>query len=45
MIHHTLTPMEHSDGWYSLPDFLWLWTNVVRGGLIDSSWFDVHARR
>jgi FkbM family methyltransferase len=44
MLHATLTPMEHNT-WYSLPEFLWLWTNVVRGGQIDSSWFDVHARR
>ncbi|MET0533580.1 MAG: FkbM family methyltransferase, partial [Steroidobacter sp.] len=44
-IHHCLTPMEHTDGWYTLPDFLWLWRNVITSGMIDSAWFDVHARR
>jgi FkbM family methyltransferase len=45
MLHPTLTPMEHADGWYSAADFLWLWRNVIASGMIDSSWFDVHARR
>lgn len=43
-LHPTLMPTEHSV-WYSLPDFLWLWRNVVMGGEIDSVWFDVHASR
>ena len=45
MIHACLTPMEHDDCWYSIQDFLWLWRNVIASGMIDSSWFDVHARR
>jgi FkbM family methyltransferase len=40
-----LTPMEHEDGWHSPAEFLWLWQNVVASGIIDSSWFDVHARK
>lgn len=44
-IHHCLTPMEHTDGWYSVTDFMWLWRNVITSGMIDSAWFDVHARR
>lgn len=44
ILHPTLMPTEHSV-WYSLPEFLWLWRNVVTGGEIDSVWFDVHARR
>lgn len=44
-LHPTLTPMEHADGWYSVPDFLWLWRNVIASGMIESSWFDVHASR
>lgn len=44
ILHPTLMPTEHSV-WYSLPEFLWLWRNVVTGGEIDSAWFDVHASR
>lgn len=45
LLEHTLTPMEHSDGWYSFSDFLWLWRNVIASGMIDSTWFDIHATR
>lgn len=44
LLHHTLTPMENPT-WYSLPDMIWMWRNVIASGMIDSSWFDVHARR
>lgn len=45
LLHPTLTPMERAEGWYSVADFLWLWRNVIASGMIDSSWFDVHATR
>lgn len=44
MIAPTLTPMEHQT-WHSAAEFLWLWRNVVTSGMVDSSWFDVHAAR
>jgi FkbM family methyltransferase len=43
-IHACLTPMEHQV-WYSVSDFFWLWRNVIASGMIDSSWYDVHAIR
>jgi FkbM family methyltransferase len=45
LIHPCLTPMEHADGWYSIHDFMWLWRNIISSGMIDSTWFDVHASR
>jgi FkbM family methyltransferase len=45
LLQHTMTPMEHADGWHKPADFLWLWRNVIASGMIDSSWFDVHASK
>ena len=39
------TPMERRDGWYSMEEFMYLWTNVIYSGVIDSQWYDVHAAR
>lgn len=44
MLNPGLTPMEHSV-WLGVTDFLWLWKNVITSGMIDSSWYDVHACR
>jgi len=44
MLRPTLTPMEHQV-WHGVSDFVWLWRNVIASGLIDSSWYDVHACR
>ena len=45
MLKPTLMPTEHADGWYSAGEFMWLWRNVIASGMIDSSWYDVHAVR
>jgi FkbM family methyltransferase len=39
------TPMERTDGWKSATEFLWLWQNIVDSGMIDSTWYDIHAAR
>lgn len=44
MINPGLTPMQHQV-WHGLSEFLWLWRNVIASGMIDSSWYDVHASR
>jgi FkbM family methyltransferase len=31
--------------WMSLEDLLYVWENARRSGVLDSSWFDVHAAR
>lgn len=45
MLRPTLMPTEHADGWYSTAEFMWLWRNVIASGMIESSWYDVHAIR
>lgn len=38
-----LTPMEIRSGWRGIDAVLRDWTALVSGGVIESSWFDVHA--
>ena len=38
-------PMEVTTGWHSLSQALWVWESAVQSGMVDSTWFDVHARR
>jgi FkbM family methyltransferase len=40
-----VTPMEISEGWRDTDCMLRDWTALVASGIIDSSWFDVHAER
>ncbi len=44
-LHAGPSPMEHINGWSSPSEFLWIWKNVADSGLIDSAWFDIHAKR
>jgi FkbM family methyltransferase len=40
------TPMERQHGWLSAAEFIYVWTSVAHGGMIDSSvWYDIHAAR
>jgi FkbM family methyltransferase len=39
------TPMEHKHGWHSVEEFMHLWTSVLYSGVIDSTWYDIHAVR
>lgn len=40
-----VTPMEIHSGWRGIEEMLRDWTVLVAGGVIESSWFDVHAVR
>ena len=37
------SPMERQDGWQDVCSFLYTWTSVVNAGLLQTTWFDVHA--
>jgi hypothetical protein len=36
-------PFEHQAQWLSFSELLYTFTSCERGGLLDSTWFDVHA--
>lgn len=40
-----LTPMEQRDGWRDIESMVGDWTDLVSSGLIETAWYDVHARR
>lgn len=36
-------PMDRTDGWQDVSEFMYTWSSVIKSGLLTSSWFDVHA--
>lgn len=38
-------PSEHQAPWIGLAEFMHLWVSADEGGILESSWFDVHAAR
>jgi len=38
-------PMERRDGWQNLDQFAYTWTSIKEAGLLESSWYDIHATR
>jgi FkbM family methyltransferase len=38
-------PMTRIDGWQDIDAFVYTWTNVLKSGILTSSWYDIHACR